>query len=83
MKKTNPSKLTLECVHERFKEWRKNKAWHDPIPEELWDAAVELTEEYSPTQVSQTLRLESSKFKERVHASHMAEVSNVRLGFCI
>jgi len=67
------SKLTLEDVHEQFREWRKSKAWHDPIPEELWDAAVELSKEYSPTQVCKTLRLESSKFKERVHASRPKE----------
>ena len=78
MKKSNSSvsKLTLESVYERFKEWRRNKEWHDPIPEELWDAAVELTKEYSPTQVSKTLRLDNSKFKERVHASKILETPN-------
>jgi len=79
MKNPTPpvSKLTLESVQERFWEWRKSKQQFDPIPDELWHSAIELVKEYPPGQVSKALRLDHSKFKDRVLASQKFETSNI------
>ncbi|MEW6441853.1 MAG: hypothetical protein AB1640_13040 [bacterium] len=59
-------KLTLEDVRERFEEWRrKRRRRAEPIPEELWAAAVRLTKEHSVVQVSKILRLDYTKLKRR------------------
>lgn len=58
-------KVTLGEVQERFEGWRKRRRRLEPIPEDLWEAAVRLTEEYSIVHVSKCLRLNYTKLKER------------------
>jgi hypothetical protein len=38
-------KCTLKEVQERFEDWRGKRRRVEPIPEELWAAAVRLTKE--------------------------------------
>ena len=65
-------KVTLGEVKERFEGWRKRRSRLEPIPEELWEAAVRLTEEHSIVHVSKCLRLNYTKLKER--GAYSAEV---------
>jgi len=55
---------TFEEVREQFDYWRSTRKKRGPIPEMLWEAAVNLTNEYSIHQISKTLRLNYQKFKE-------------------
>ena len=59
--------LTLSEVMERIEEWRKTPNSPRRMPEELWDAAVNLTKDYSIHRVSKTLRVNYRALKQRVH----------------
>lgn len=57
----------LDTVREQFKKWRANKRnAREPIPEELWKAAQNLSKRYSVNQVAQYLRLNFTDLKKRV-----------------
>ncbi len=60
-KTTPPSKPTLEEVRKQFKTWRKSKQWGSRIPDALWEAAVNLSQEYSIHQISRALRVNYSE----------------------
>ena len=60
------SSTSLGQVKERFAQWRQNRKGKEPIPAELWQAAVGLTKEYSVTEVVKTLNLTHSDFKKRM-----------------
>jgi hypothetical protein len=57
---------TLEAVRHQFQTWRKRRHRRSPIPESLWQAAVELCREHSICKVSQALRLNYSRLKNQV-----------------
>ena len=59
----------LEKVRQAFEDWRRTREKLGPIPEELWSAAVELTQSYSLTNVAQALRLNCSDLKKHVKLS--------------
>ncbi len=59
-------KPPLEEVAELFESWRKGKPKRRSIPEKLWQAAVELSGDYSVSQISRRLGLSSPKLKRRV-----------------
>jgi len=69
--------LTLEGVRRQFEKWRKTKKPGSRIPEELWDAAVALCEQYSPSKVSLALRLSSNDLKKKVAARQASEPPSV------
>lgn len=54
-------KPTLSDVVERFKEWRLNPARSRAIPKELWETAIELTNQHSISKVSKVLHVSSAK----------------------
>ena len=56
---------TLSEVQSRFTAWRKNKQ-SKRIPEELWDAAVTLSPEYSVHKISRGLSLSHADLKKRI-----------------
>ncbi|MBF0467154.1 MAG: hypothetical protein HQK94_18970 [Nitrospirae bacterium] len=56
----------LNEVLERFKQWRLAKSKREPIPGDLWDAAVSLTKRYSVNQVSRVLHVSYAKLRQRV-----------------
>ena len=66
MKRT-PALLTptLSEVQSRFAAWRKNKQ-SKRIPEELWEAAVTLSPEYSIHKISRGLSLSHADLKKRI-----------------
>jgi hypothetical protein len=56
----------LEQAKQRFQQWRRNKSHREPIPEELWDLAVELTSRCGISQVARELSLNFSALKKRM-----------------
>ncbi len=55
----------LEEVKEAFSEWRKERKHRTPIPQALWDAAVNLSSQYSVNHISKTLHLNYTDLKKR------------------
>ena len=56
----------IEKVKERFETWREVRKKRTKIPEELWQAAVELSSDYSFNKISRALHLDYSVLKERI-----------------
>lgn len=59
---------TIDEIRDRLESWRKNKINHrQPIPKELWQAAVELARCHSINTVSKALRLSYADLKDRLY----------------
>lgn len=57
----------IKCVQEQFENWRSSRnGKREPIPQQLWQAAVELCNLHGITQVSRSLRLSYVELKKRV-----------------
>src|SRR5438309_2090236 len=49
----------------RFEIWRTNRKYmREPIPDELWNAAADLSRRYPPSLVGRVLKLDPSKLKK-------------------
>jgi hypothetical protein len=63
MTSTIPAEL-LE-LQARFETWRTNRKYlREPIPDELWAAATDLSRHYPPSLVGRILKLDPSKLKK-------------------
>lgn len=60
---------TITDVQYRFSEWRKNKKHRERIPENLWVAAVMLSQDNTLHKISRTLGLSYTDLKKRVASS--------------
>ena len=58
---------TLDEVMERIEEWRNNPKSPRRMPEDLWEAAANLSKEYSIHRISKALRLNYPALKKRIH----------------
>ncbi|OGR26529.1 MAG: hypothetical protein A2277_03935 [Desulfobacterales bacterium RIFOXYA12_FULL_46_15] len=60
----------LEDVQQKFTTWREERTRRRPIPEVLWEAAINLSraKEYSINKISKALRLNYSDLKRRISA---------------
>jgi len=58
--------FTAESVQTDFQRWRETRTKREAVPEALWSAAVELTEQLSICQVAKLLKLNYSSLKQRV-----------------
>jgi len=59
--------MTIEELTKEFERWRNNrKADKEPIPEKLWESAVELAEKISPTIVAKSCKISTSKLKKKM-----------------
>lgn len=67
---------TLTTVKKRFATWRKKKHHREPIPQELWNSAVLLTDEHSICKVSKVLSLCYTTLKKRVEAAHIVQATS-------
>ena len=67
-KDTKPDPVNLEIVRSRFESWRKNRKKRTPIPNELWQAAVDLANDFSIYAIARSLRLNYSDLKHRVES---------------
>ena len=70
----------MEAVRKRMWEWRDRRPKPNRIPEEIWVAAVLLTEEHGIGRVAHELGLNYSTLKERVRSSNGAMVEAGREG---
>ena len=62
------SKSKIEKVQKKFENWRATKRTRN-IPEELWQAAVELYPEYKISKIAVILGLNHSKLKKKISES--------------
>lgn len=62
---------TFSEVQSKFAAWRKNKQ-NKRIPEELWDAAITLSPEYSVHKISRGLSLSHAELKKRIASAEMS-----------
>ena len=63
MESTIPADL-LE-IKGRFETWRTTRKYmREPIPDELWNAAADLSRRYPPSLVGRVLRLDPSRLKK-------------------
>lgn len=56
--------ITLEEVGQLFDHWRAHKSGPSKIPDDLWQAAVALTEQYSISEITDYLRLNRGQFRQ-------------------
>ena len=61
-----PIAPSLEQVQQRFESWRQRRKKRTRIPQNLWKAAVTLSEEYSICHLSKALRVNHSALKKQV-----------------
>ncbi len=55
----------LNELKTRFETWRTNRKYvREPIPDELWSAAVDLSRLYPPSLVGRVLKLDPSRLKK-------------------
>ena len=71
------SKPTLEGIQKQFETWRQTREKRAPIPAPLWDAAVNLSKDYSILQISKALRLNYTDLKDRVLSQPDEEIVKV------
>ena len=59
---------TLQAVQEQFTLWRQQKPYkRGRIPEELWESALSLISQHTPTEIIKTLQLNGGDFRRRLH----------------
>ncbi len=66
-KQVSPS-IEMMQAQEKFKYWRKTRKSRKPIPEELWQVAVNLSKNHSVNQISKGLILGHTELKNRIRA---------------
>ena len=67
----------LEYIQNQFETWRQTREKRAPIPAPLWDAAVNLSKDYSILQISKALRLNYTDLKDRVLSQPDEEIVKV------
>ena len=67
MKPVDPDcKAAAESVQARFEHWRETRSKQGSISNELWSAAIQLTEHYSVCYISKLLKLNYTSLKNRI-----------------
>ena len=67
--KTTPHR-TLEEVEDLFKDWRRKRKSHKPLPRQLLEAATDLTADYPIPTIAKRLLLDPAVLKRRVRTTH-------------
>jgi hypothetical protein len=81
---TDKPEPTLEEVRVQFETWRKTRNSRRPIPDQLWQAAVKLSKNYSVYKIAKTLRLDYTKLKNFTRAGtnhHLPIVKDISPAF--
>lgn len=61
------TKSPLEVVQKKFETWRASRtSRRQKIPDELWNAAKDLTQNHSINQIAKALRLNYTDLKKRI-----------------
>ena len=61
--------LNLDEVRTRFQTWRQSRRGKQPIPDELWSAAIELARRDGVNPTAAALHLDGGKLKRRMVAA--------------
>lgn len=61
-------KPSIEEIQAQFIAWRNNRKCREPVPDELWELAVRLAEDYSIGQICKVLGLNHRQLKRKVQA---------------
>ena len=61
--------LNLDEVRTRFDNWRQNRQGKQPIPDELWSAAIEVARRDGVNPTAAALHLDGGKLKRRMVAA--------------
>lgn len=61
--------LNLDEVRTRFENWRQNRRGKQPIPDELWSAAIEVARRDGVNPTAGALHLDGGKLKRRMVAA--------------
>jgi hypothetical protein len=61
--------LNLDEVRTRFENWRQNRQGKQPIPDELWSAAIEVARRNGVNPTAAALHLDGGKLKRRMMAA--------------
>jgi hypothetical protein len=61
--------LNLDEVRTRFEKWRQNRRGKQPIPDELWSAAIEVSRRDGVNATATALHLDGGKLKRRMVAA--------------
>ena len=78
-RQTNPTdKTSLKAVKQQIQHWRKTRTRLRPIPEEIWQAAAGLTQNYSMSRIAQELGLNYTVLKKRVKSRNSQNLPVVR-----
>jgi len=72
---TNEEKQSLSSVRERFVDYRINREKFGPLPEELWESAVQLCNSYPKSTVSKELGLNHSALLSRLREESSDEIT--------
>ncbi len=73
--------ISLETVKQEFQQWRASRKHRSRIPEELWEAAASLSEQYSVHYISRSLGLNHSALRDRVSARSMGGNKDIQTCF--
>ncbi len=71
------SRPTLKDIQNQFEIWRRTREKRVPIPAPLWEAAVNLSKDYTILQISKALRLNYTDLKDRVLSQPDEEIVKV------
>jgi len=76
---------SLEEVCQRVKGWRETRSKLEPMPQELWDAAVALADEHGVYRVARALRVDYGKLKQlfEARAAEDARSETAEGGFAV
>lgn len=78
-KSTIEPRATLETVERQFEAWRNSRTKKSqPIPEQLWQAAASLCENYPITHVCRQLRLSFADLKSVFHLQNHDRHSSLK-----
>jgi hypothetical protein len=58
-------KARIEPLRQQVETWRKNKASNEPMPEALWEGAIELAKVYGVSPVQRILRIDYRGLERR------------------
>lgn len=56
----------LDAVRQAFERWRNTRSGGERIPEELWQAAVDLSASYTVCKIATELKLDYSRLRRRI-----------------
>ena len=56
----------LDAVRQAFEQWRNTRSGRQRVPEELWQAAVDLSGSYSVSKIATELKLDYSRLRRRI-----------------